>query len=91
MTASFRAAVAIGLMLAAGATASCSSQTPPPPADQDATLGAMTPAVSVKELMHSLIDPGSDYIFNAVGIFTCEKLWFDDDVDSERKPCVTHL
>ncbi len=67
MTSSFRAAVAIGLMLAAGATASCSSQTPPPPADQDATLGAMTPAVSVKELMHSLIDPGSDYIFNAVG------------------------
>ena len=39
-----------------------------------------------RRLKHRVSD-----IFNTVGIFTCEKLGLDDDVDSERKPCVTHL
>jgi hypothetical protein len=45
--------------------AGCSRPSAPPP--KPALLGDMTPVVSVKELMHDLIDPGSDYIFNAVG------------------------
>jgi len=66
---SIRPALATSLLLVVCAATSCTSSPPPPPppVDQNATLGALTPAVSVKELMHSLIDPGSDYIFNAVG------------------------
>src|SRR6266540_6965612 len=47
----------------------CSSSKPtpvPPPALH--LWGDLTPVVSVKELMRDMIDPASDYIFDAVGI-----------------------
>jgi hypothetical protein len=52
----------------------CSSSAPPaaPPAaagttsQQPALWGDMKPIVSVKELMHDMIDPASDFVFDAV-------------------------
>jgi hypothetical protein len=47
--------------------ASCSrSDTVPAAAAAPALWGEITPVVSVKELMADLIDPASDYVFNAV-------------------------
>src|SRR4051812_2250643 len=55
----------------------CSSKTPsPPPAAGPAAQplwGDMKPVVSVKELMRGMIDPASDYIFDAVKIETTNK------------------
>jgi hypothetical protein len=39
----------------------------PAPSSKPELLGDMTAVVSVKELMESMIDPGSDYVFDAVG------------------------
>src|SRR4051812_21034771 len=49
----------------------CSSPKPaaPPPASQK-LWGDLKPIVSVKELMRDMIDPASDYVFDAVGIVT---------------------
>ena len=56
---------------------SCSSpKTAPPPAAgvaPQALWGDMKPVVSVKELMRGMIDPASDYIFDAVKIVTTKK------------------
>jgi len=37
------------------------------PGTAPALLGDMKPVVSVKELMHDMIDPASDFVFDAVG------------------------
>jgi len=53
----------------AAVTSSCANPkqvVPPPPAAQK-LWGDMKPIVSVKELMRDMIDPGSDYVFDAVG------------------------
>ena len=54
-------------------TSACSSPQPAPASAPPASLaaamwGEMKPVVSVKELMRDMIDPASDYIFNAVSI-----------------------
>jgi hypothetical protein len=61
--------ISAGLMALTIAAASCSSPKPPaaaPPAQE--LLGDLKPVVSVKELMHDMIDPASDFIFNAVSV-----------------------
>ena len=57
--------------------AACSSSSSKPPASSSAApapppalWGDMKPVVSVKELMRDMIDPASDYIFDAVKIVT---------------------
>lgn len=50
----------------------CSSPKPQAPPAQ-ALWGDMKPVVSVKELMRGMIDPASDYIFDAVKIVTTKK------------------
>jgi len=58
------------------AMAACSSSSSKPPASSSAPASApalwgdMKPVVSVKELMRDMIDPASDYIFDAVKIVT---------------------
>src|SRR5262245_2993611 len=50
------------------------SSTPPPAATPSQALwGDMKPIVSVKELMRFMIDPASDYIFDAVKIVQTKK------------------
>ena len=51
----------------AAVTSSCSSPTPAPPPPAQRMWGDMKPVVSVKELMRDMIDPGSDYVFDAIG------------------------
>src|SRR4026207_295561 len=51
------------LALALG-TSTCS---PPAPAHQEEWGGDLKPVVSVKELMRDMIDPASDFVFDAVG------------------------
>ena len=45
--------------------AQCSSQPAPAPASNANTPAAMTPVLSVKELMEHIIDPTADWIFDA--------------------------
>src|SRR6185369_2233102 len=45
----------------------------PATAAPQALWGDMKPVVSVKELMRDMIDPASDYIFDAVKIVTTKK------------------
>ena len=48
---------------------SCSSPGAAPPASRAPELwGDLKPVVSVKELMRDMLDPASDYVFDAVGI-----------------------
>jgi hypothetical protein len=56
-------------------TAACSASNSAPVSSQPARLwGDMKPIVSVKELMDLMIDPASDYVFDAIGtIITREK------------------
>src|SRR5262245_59642751 len=49
------------------AVVACSSPKTPAPPTQE-LLGDLKPVVSVKELMHDMIDPASDFIFNAVSV-----------------------
>jgi hypothetical protein len=42
---------------------------PPPPPVSSQLWGEMKPVVSVKELMRDMIDPASDYVFDAVGTY----------------------
>jgi hypothetical protein len=55
----------------------CSSKPPaasaPPAATAPALWGDLKPVVSVKELMRDMLDPASDYIFDAVKIVTTKK------------------
>src|SRR6478609_9904095 len=62
----------IGIAASVGMVTSCSSRPEPvdrppvaPPVSQQ-LWGDMKPVVSVKELMRDMIDPMSDYIFDAV-------------------------
>jgi hypothetical protein len=55
---------ALGLLACVVLSSGCSSTPPAPP--QPALLGEVAPAVSVKELMASQIDPIADNIFDAV-------------------------
>jgi hypothetical protein len=61
------------------AMAACSSSSSKPPAASSAPAstaamwGDMKPVVSVKELMRDMLDPASDYIFDAVKIVTTKK------------------
>src|SRR5260370_20809136 len=77
----FLLAVAAGLF---ALTAACSAQQAPPPASSDQTKPAMAaphaalwgelkPVVSVKELMRDMLDPASDFIFDAVSTVSTKK------------------
>ena len=75
--ASYAGALLLTLLLSA-----CSSSTPAPPERSVATLvathpqelwGDLKPVVSVKELMRDLIDPASDFVFDAVGTVISKK------------------
>src|SRR5262245_40338944 len=63
-----------GLMARASGASSCSSPStaasaPAPGVSPDPALwGSMKPIVSVKELMHNLIDPVADNVFDSVAI-----------------------
>src|SRR5215470_16743605 len=48
-------------------------QLPSPASPQAALWGDLKPVVSVKELMRDMLDPASDYIFDAVKIVTTNK------------------
>lgn len=47
--------------------AACSAPKPSPPPRRSELWGDMKAVVSVKELMRDMIDPASDYVFDAVG------------------------
>jgi cytochrome c556 len=65
-------AVCVGLSSLALLFAACSQAKPaaPPATTTQALWGDMKPVVSVKELMRYMLDPASDYIFDAVKIVT---------------------
>ena len=74
MTAHKLIAVFTGVFAFAVVTSSCSApkQAAAPPPAPSATVsqqlwGEMKPIVSVKELMRDMIDPASDYVFDAIG------------------------
>jgi hypothetical protein len=77
MTARQLIALSTGVFAFAVVTSSCSAPkqavapTPPPPAQQ--LWGDMKPVVSVKELMRDMIDPASDYVFDAIGSVSNKK------------------
>jgi hypothetical protein len=59
-----------GLLVASVVLSACSGSKPTPPVSPApaALWGEMKPVVSVKELMRDMIDPASDYIFDAVKV-----------------------
>jgi hypothetical protein len=69
--------LAAALLFTIAVAAGCSSPKSPPPAAPPSPapaappaaplLGGMQPIVSVKELMRDMIDPASDFVFDAVG------------------------
>src|SRR5438128_1645464 len=60
-------AICAGLFAAGIVTAACSSSKPSPPPHSGSELwGELKPVVSMKELMRDMIDPASDYVFDAV-------------------------
>jgi hypothetical protein len=71
MTATQLIALSAGVFAFTIVGSSCSSPrqaaaSPPAPAAQQ-LWGEMKPVVSVKELMRDMIDPASDYVFDAIG------------------------
>ena len=76
MTAKQLIALSTGVFAFAVVTSSCSAPKQavapaPPPAQQ--LWGDMKPIVSVKELMRDMIDPASDYVFDAIGSVSNKK------------------
>ena len=68
MTAQKLLALFAAVFVFTAVTSSCAQKQAPPPAPASQRLwGDMKPIVSVKELMRDMIDPGSDYVFDAVG------------------------
>lgn len=64
-----RLAIGAGVLAGALCAPGCSSPTPAPAAPHPAALwGDLKPVVSVKELMRDMLDPASDYIFDAVKV-----------------------
>ena len=62
-------AVGIGLVIASAWAFACSGQKPKPPSLPSPVLwGELKPVVSVKELMRDMIDPASDFVFDAVKV-----------------------
>src|SRR3954463_16121464 len=59
--------------LTASACSSSPAAAPQPAPAQQKLWGDMKPVVSVKELMRDMIDPASDYIFDAVKIEVTKK------------------
>jgi hypothetical protein len=60
-------AISVGLFALGVATTTCSSSKPTPAQRPVLELwGELKPAVSVKELMRDMLDPASDYVFDAV-------------------------
>ena len=60
-----------GLLIVGVLSSACSPAKPTPSSPPALALwGDMKPVVSVKELMRDMIDPASDYIFDAVKIET---------------------
>src|SRR2546425_341707 len=60
-------AISVGLFALGVATTACSSSKPTPPQRPVLELwGELKPVVSVKELMRDMLDPASDYVFEAV-------------------------
>jgi hypothetical protein len=67
-------AICAGLLALGVLTSACSSSKPPPaPRPAGELWGDLKPVVSVKELMRDMIDPASDFIFDAVSIVTTNK------------------
>jgi hypothetical protein len=63
-----------GLLFLGVLTSACSSSKPAPAPPRAPELwGELKPVVSVKELMHDMIDPIADNIFDAVGTVTTPK------------------
>jgi hypothetical protein len=61
-------AICCGLVAAGTLLPACSpSNVPPPQAPAPQLWGELKPIVSVKELMRDMIDPASDYVFDAIG------------------------
>jgi hypothetical protein len=67
------ALVSFALLSACRPTSTPPAKSAPGPTSTQALWGEMTPVVSVKELMRDMIDPASDYIFDAVKIVTTKK------------------
>jgi len=66
-----RVSLALALLTSACSTSAPASAAPPAPAPavshQQELWGDLKPVVSVKELMRDMIDPASDFVFDAVG------------------------
>jgi hypothetical protein len=60
--------VALASMVACSSPSSTASAPPPGTSPDPALWGTMKPVVSVKELMHDLIDPVADNVFDSVAI-----------------------
>jgi hypothetical protein len=59
-------AVGIGLVIVSVLSFACSGSKPKPPSSSSPVLwGELKPVVSVKELMRDMIDPASDFVFDA--------------------------
>jgi len=67
------ALVGVAVVSACGPSAKPASNSSPATAPPQVLWGDMKPVVSVKELMRDMIDPASDYIFDAVKIVTTNK------------------
>ena len=65
--------VGFGLLSACRPTSTAPAKSAPATTSTQVLWGEMTPVVSVKELMRDMIDPASDYIFDAVKIVTTKK------------------
>jgi hypothetical protein len=67
-------ALCTGLFVLSVWTSACSSPKPSPaPTPKPELWGDLKPVVSVKELMRDMIDPASDYVFDAVSTVTSRK------------------
>jgi hypothetical protein len=72
MSGAFRRSLTVcaGLFALGGLMPACSpssKSSPPPQAPAPQLWGDLKPIVSVKELMRDMIDPASDYVFDAIG------------------------